>query len=49
MESRDQKDTSGQLNLEKAGDQNAGIVTVLHIVIVLMFVLLVVGYIVGKA
>src|SRR5262245_49277061 len=37
MESSDQKDTSGQLNLEKAGDQNAGIVTVLHIVIVLMF------------
>jgi hypothetical protein len=49
MESSDQKDTSGQLKFVKAGDQNAGLVTVLHIVMVLMIVLLIVGYIVGKA
>ena len=49
MESSDQMDTGSQLRLDKAGDQNAGLVTFLHIVMVLMIVFLIVGYIVAKA
>jgi hypothetical protein len=49
MESSDQTETSSQLRLDHAGGQNAGLVTFLHIVMVLMIVFLIVGYIVAKA
>jgi hypothetical protein len=39
----------GTTKLDRAGDQNAGVINVLHVVMVLTIVALIVAYIVDKA
>jgi hypothetical protein len=39
----------GRTHLDRAGDQNAGVVNILHVVMVITIVALIVGYIVDKA
>jgi hypothetical protein len=46
MESREHE---GRTHLDRAGDQNAGVVNILHAVMVLAIVGLIVAYIVDKA
>jgi hypothetical protein len=48
MESSDRRETGGQLKLDRAGDQNAGLVTFIHVLIIVMIVGLIVAYIVIK-
>jgi hypothetical protein len=48
MESSDRMETGGQLKLDEAGNQNAGLVTFIHILVVVMIVGLIVAYIVIK-
>ena len=45
MESREEEVT----HLDRAGDQNDGLVNLLHVVMVVAIVLLIVGYVVDKA
>jgi hypothetical protein len=46
MEPRGQRATT---KLDRAGDQNAGVVNILHVVMILTIVALIVAYIVDKA
>jgi hypothetical protein len=49
MESSDPMETSSGLKLDEAADQNAGLVTFVHIMIGIMIVGLIVAYAVDKA